>query len=80
MADFRHFGGLWATFRLASGREGKERLGGKGSGPETEQEGERPGEGWVERGWERRSSKVMRNTCAVNATPPKRVRGVWSKI
>ena len=53
MADFRHFGGLWATSHLASGREGKERLGGKGSGPETEQEGERPGrDGWREGGSE----------------------------
>ena len=68
MADFRHFGGLWATFRLASGREGKERLGGKGSGSEMEQEGERPGKGWAERGWEGRSSKKLApKSCATPA-------------
>ena len=59
------------------GRDGAEREGRnerQKSGSEMEQEGERPGKGWAERGWEGRSSrkissKVMRNACAVNITP-----------
>ena len=85
MADFRHFGGAVGHLppRLRQGGEGTPRREGEwprdGAGG-REARGGMGGERVGAKRLQKISSKVMRNTCAVNATPPKRVRGVWSKI